>query len=167
LSESDAWELDPKTPAPKARERLTEPFFWDEADENSPLGNDAGHDSGAHYRKWRRGKISHDPARFLKELLRAWEVEDADWGLLDAEVLRGRLERAWYHVLTRDDVVIGLAFAQMILEGRVHADVKRKALWAVERQALDAVIAFRGWSDAAERKKRLEQMRGVLSQDWS
>ena len=48
--------------------------------------------------------------------------------------------------VTPDHLVIGLAFAQMILEGRVHPGVRPKALWAVERQALDAVRAFAGGS---------------------
>lgn len=167
MDENDAWEPSPETAHPKARTLLTEPFYWSVVGNNTPLGNNNGYDTGAHYRRWQRGERNPDPTRFLADLMRSWGVEDADWDLLDPAALQTRLGQEWVHILTRDDMVIGLAFAQMILEGKVHPEVKRKALWAVERQALDVVIAYRGWSDPGERKRRLEQMRGVLTADWS
>src|SRR5262245_22455027 len=137
MDESDAWELTPETAHPKARERLTEPFYWSSISDNSPLGNDRGHDAGSFYRRWRRGKRKPNPIRFLTEMMRAWGVKNADWDLLDPAMLEKQSDEGWFHILTRDDMVIGLAFAQMILEGKIHPEVKRKALRAIERQGLD------------------------------
>jgi uncharacterized protein YfeS len=100
-------------------------------------------------------------------MMRSWGVKNADWDLLDPAILETQSDEAWFHILTRDDMVIGLAFAQMILEGNVHPEVKTKALRAIERQGLDVVITARGWVDPQARKMRLEEMRGALAQDWS
>ena len=61
--------------------------------------------------------------------MRSWGGSKTRIGtLLDPAALQTRLGQEWVHILTRDDMVIGLAFAQMILEGKVHPEVKRKAL---------------------------------------
>jgi uncharacterized protein YfeS len=100
-------------------------------------------------------------------LLKSWEVKDADWDLLDVDILQQRLDQESFVVVTRDDAILGLAFSQMVIEGKVHSEVKRKALLAIDRQMLDAVIAFRGWENPRSRKTRLKHMKSVLSQDWS
>jgi tetratricopeptide (TPR) repeat protein len=112
-------------------------------------------------------KQAIDVGYCLQKARQLLDARDADWDLLDPGALQDGLERESFDILTRDDLVIGLAFAQMVLEGRVHPGVRQKALWAVERQMLDVVIAFRGWADPGERKRRLEHLRGVLARDWS
>src|SRR5665213_216966 len=107
MDELDAWQLSPETAHPKARERLTEPFYWNEGDENSPLGNDTGHDVGSCFRRWLRGKRKPNPTRYLRDEMRSWGVKDADWDLLDPAVLQGQSDEGWFHILTRDDMVIG------------------------------------------------------------
>src|SRR3954471_6771996 len=101
MDDFDAWELSHNA-HPKAQERLTEPFYWSALNDNSPLGNDRGHDTGALYRRWRRGKRKPNPIRFLKEMMRAWEVKDADWDLLDPAILQKQTDEGWFHILTRD-----------------------------------------------------------------
>ena len=65
--------------------------------------------------------------------------------------------------LVRDDVIIGLAFAQCLVDDRIEVEAKRRALVAIERQGLECVLAFRDWTDRQERQRNLEAMRRFLS----
>ena len=134
MTASEGWELDPANAHSKARTLLDKRFYWDEGDDNSPLGNDTGHDTLSSYLEWRRKGPKADPTRFFQKLLKSWGVEDRDWDLLDADVLRQRLDREPFHVITRNDAIIGLAFSQIVVEGKVHSEVKRKALLAIDRE---------------------------------
>jgi uncharacterized protein YfeS len=68
-------------------------------------------------------------------------------------------------LLLRDEAILALAFAQIIVEGRVDPEVRRRALLALVRQGLPALI--HGWGDRAHaRRERLEKMRAVLLQRW-
>ena len=156
------WELAPENAHPRARRLLTEPFFWSIADDDAPLGNDTGADTLAFYRQWRTEHPSMSTQVFITDILSGWEVENADWVLADESLLRQALEEDHFSILTRDDFMIALAFAQLVLEGRVEPQVREMAHYSVRRQATDAVISFRGWTDATERRSRLAQMQRVL-----
>jgi uncharacterized protein YfeS len=164
---SEDWELHPRNAHPKARTQLDKRFYWDEGDANSPLGNDTGHDTLSSYLEWRAKSPKADPILFLQKLLKSWGVKNGDWDLLDGDVLQQRLASESFNVVTRDDAIIGLAFSQIVVEGKVHSEVKRRALLAIDREMLDAVIGFRGWDNPRNRKTRLKHMKSVLSQDWS
>jgi uncharacterized protein YfeS len=158
----DNWELAPENGHPKARQLLTEPFFWSIADDGAPLGNDTGADTLALYRQWRADHPDGHAEDFVRDTLAGWEVENVDWLLLDEALLKQGLEDNHFSVLTRDDFMIALAFAQLVLEGKVDAQVREMALYSVRRQATDAVISFRDWSDVTERRSRLVQMQSAL-----
>ncbi len=167
MAKVDTWEFTRKQAHPKARARLDKAFYWNEGDDHSPLGNDTGRDTARSYRDWCSDRRRAGVRRFLEQLMQGWALADTDWDLLDAERLQGQLPQDGYQILTRDDMVIGLAFTQMILEGKVDPEVQRVALLAVQRQSLDVVIAFREWDNPKKRKTRLEHMRAVLTLDWS
>src|SRR4051812_35428215 len=116
--DTDNWELAPENAHPRARQLLTEPFFWSIADDGAPLGNDTGADTLAFYRQWRGEHPAASTQDFSRDILADWEVEDADWLLLDEALLQEALDEEHYSVLTRDDFMIALAFAQLVLEGR-------------------------------------------------
>ena len=67
-----------------------------------------------------------------------------------------------FDILTYDDVVIAVAFAQIVLEGNASRQIAAAASRSLERQALPEVIDFRGWSDPAERRERCAEMLEVM-----
>lgn len=158
----DKWELAPENGHPRARQLLTELFFWSIADDGAPLGNDTGADTLAFYRQWRADHPQGLTQDFIRDTLAGWEVENADWLLLDEAPLQQALEHGHFSVLTRDDFMIALAFAQLVLDGKVDAQVRKMALYSVRRQATDAVISFRDWADVTERRSRLARMQRAL-----
>jgi uncharacterized protein YfeS len=167
MANVETWEFTRKQAHLKARALLNKAFYWDEGDASSPFGSDTGRDTATSYREWCSDKRRAGVRRFLEQLMQGWGLADTDWDVLDIERLQSQLQQDAFQILTRDDMVIGLAFAQMILEGKVDPEVKRIALLAVERQSLDAVILNRGWENPKQRKTRLKHMREVLMQDWS
>ena len=167
MANVETWDFTRKQAHPKARQRLNKAFYWSEGDDNSPLGNDTGHDTATSYRTWCSDTRRAGVWRFLEQLMQGWGLADTDWEVLDVERLQSQLQQDAFQILTRDDMMMGLAFAQMILEGKLDPEVQRFALLAVERQGLDVVIAFRGWDNPKQRKMRLQHMREVLAQNWS
>jgi uncharacterized protein YfeS len=156
----DDWALSRENAHPNARRLLKSAFYWDPADDDSPFGNDTGYDTFQFYRAWVRA--SDDDEDFLHQLFDDWDV---DWeraaAIPDGE-LAARLEEEHFDILTYDDAVIALAFAQLVLAGNTERDTGALALRALERQALPEVIAFRDWRDPAERSLRCAQMREVV-----
>jgi uncharacterized protein YfeS len=112
--------------------------------------------------EWRAKHPRADAEKFLALLLGRWDVRNEDWDCLDRAVLSSTLPSSHFHVLTRDDVVIAIAFGQLVLDGRVDPKIQQLALLSVQRQVLPEVIGFRGWVDAAERRTRLGRMKDVL-----
>jgi uncharacterized protein YfeS len=167
MAELETWELTRKHAHPKARTLLNKAFYWHEGDANSPLGSDTGRATGTSYHEWCSEKRRAGVRRFLEQLMQGWGLADTDWDLLDIERLQSQLQQDAFQILTRDDMVIGLAFVQIILEGKIDPEVKRIALLALERQSLEVVIVFRAWENAKQRKNRLKHMRDVLEQDWT
>jgi uncharacterized protein YfeS len=163
----DDWELSPANAHPIARKRLIQPFLWHMADDASPLGNDTGADTLAYFRSWRAGNRFLSPNRFISRLLSDWQIDDADWEMLDSQKLKRRLKKKWTHIIIRDEVALAVAFAQIVLEGKLDAEVKKKALFAIKRQLLDTMMDFRNWSDRNEIIERFTTMQDILSQDWS
>jgi uncharacterized protein YfeS len=160
--DDDEWELSPETAHPNAAKLMTEPFYWDVSDENSPFGNDTGADTLELY----RGAVEEDPeldgAEFLVELFEAWDVDVAFAAGIPDEELEHRLEREHFHILTYDDALVAVAFAELVFQGNASDEIAAAAIKSLKRQALPEVLEFRGWSDPAERRERCEQMIEVL-----
>ena len=156
----DDWELTRDNAHPNARRLLKADFYWDVADDDSPFGNDTGWDTLEFYRAWIRE--SDDEEDFLHRLFEEWEVDwEAAASIPDPE-LAARLEDEHHDILTYDDVVVALAFAQLVLSGNSEIDTAALAARALKRQALPEVIAFRGWSDPAERRARCAEMLDIV-----
>lgn len=158
----DGWELTPEKGHPVARKLLRDPFFWAVADDGAPLGSDAGADTLAHYREWRRknpGKAVEMP---LLEVLKKWDDRTSGVEPRDEEQLRKVLEEDGLDIVANDDYHIALAFAQLVLEGSIDPTVRELALKAIRREAMDLVLAYRGWVSLKERRVRLEKMRQAL-----
>lgn len=160
--EEDYWELSPKNSHPTAVAILTDDFYWNELADNSPFGNDSGNDTLKLFQKWREKNWMETPIIFLDRLLKDWEVTNDFWNVTDASEAQKLLEQDDFSFIERDEVIIALAFGQLLLAGKVDAELKRRALLAIERQSLPAIIKF-VWGDyPEERVIRLKKMKSVL-----
>jgi uncharacterized protein YfeS len=158
----DDWDLSPETAHPDAARLLKEPFYWDLRDESAPFGNDSGAQTLQFYRAALAEDDELDAAGFLDDLLQEWDIDgDFAAGIPDDELAQ-RLEREQIHILTYDDVVVALAFAELVFQGKASVEMSEAAIRSLERQAMPEVLEFRGWSDPAERQARCEQMIAVL-----
>lgn len=158
-------DLSPRTSHPRAARALAEPFFWDISDDNSPFGNDSGTDTLAAFYEWREENPEASPIAFLDELLARWEVASDHWDLVDEGEVHAVGAEDEFSLLTRDEVILALAFSQLVVEGRIDPEVRRRALIALKRQALPALL--HGWGERmVERAERLERMKAVLERRW-
>ena len=161
--DEDSWELSPGNSHPIAARILTDDFYWDEGDENSPFGNDHGADTFAFFREWREDHPESSPVKFLDQLLQEWEASNEGWDVTEQAEVERLLEDDEFSLGTRDDAVIAVAFGQLILEGKMEPEINRRALVALERQSLPLIL--KGWGEnAAERTERLEKMKAALAQ---
>ncbi len=150
---------------PRAAAALTDAFFWDVDDDGAPLGSETGNETLALYRDWRDEHPDASTMTLLAELLARWEVADADWEATSAEAVAAAGEADEYSLLTRDEVILALAFAELIDEGHIDPEVQRRAVLATLRQELPLLLI--AWGDRTlERAQRLERMRQVLSRPW-
>ena len=159
----ETWELSPENIHPNAARILTDEFYWDCVDDNSPFGNDTGADTLHFFHDWRVEHPETNAFVFLDELLAGWEVVNDHWDVVDSEQARELLKEDAFSLNTRDDAVIALAFGQFALEGRIEPEIKRRALLAMERQALPPLLESQAAS-ASERLERLGKMRAVIEQ---
>jgi uncharacterized protein YfeS len=149
---------------PRAREALPD-FFWDAADPCSPFGDDTGLDVLEALRDSREEELQGSPIELLDALLARWEVANEHWDTVDADAVQALGAEDEFSLLTRDEAILGLAFAQIFVEGRIDAEVRRRAMLALTRQALPALL--HGWGDRAlQRAERLDRMRETLLRRW-
>jgi uncharacterized protein YfeS len=158
----DEWVLDPEIAHANARDLMTDDWFWDEGDDDSPFGNDSGADTLHIYRSWLARHQQASALVFLAAHFDDWGVDTAYVDCVDAEELENLTEDEYFHVLTYDDTVLAVAFSQLLLRGSIETEVKSRALAAAARQSLDAVIRYRGWVDPTERLERLARMQDIL-----
>jgi uncharacterized protein YfeS len=156
----DEWELSRETAHPNARRLMKAEFYWDILDEDSPFGNDTGADALEFYRAWIESNDDEDD--FLDELFADWEVDRELAESVPDDALKDRLEADEFHILTYDDVVIAVAFAQLVLEGKTSKQMAAAAARSLKRQVHPAVMEFRNWSDPDERRQRCAQMLEAL-----
>jgi uncharacterized protein YfeS len=150
---------------PKALEALTDAFFWDPNDLGSPLGGDTGRDVLEALRDALEATPPGRVLTVLDELLARWEVANDSWDVVSEAEVQAIGEEDEFSLLTRDETILALAFAQIFVEGRIDPEVRRRALLAITRQNLLALL--HGWGDKRlERALRLERMRVILARRW-
>ncbi|WP_437959124.1 hypothetical protein WME76_05420 [Sorangium sp. So ce119] len=158
-------DLSPDDCHPRAAAALTDPFFWSLTDETAPFGNETAHETLTAFRDFRDEQPNGSPLELLDALLARWEVGNDHWNAVDAAEVQALGEEDEYSLLTRDEAILALAFSQIVTEGRLDAEVRRRALLALARQALPALLsAFEG--RALDRALRIDRMRAVLSGRW-
>ena len=151
---------------PRAREGLTEAFFWDPTDPCAPFGDETGQEVLEAFRDFRVEEPRGAPLSLLGTLLERWEVADASWDTVEPDEVQALGADDELGLLLRDEAILALAFAQIVVEGRVDPEVRRRALLALTRQSLPALL--HGWGDLAHaRRERLEAMRAALGRRWA
>jgi uncharacterized protein YfeS len=150
---------------PRAREALTDAFFWDASDPCGPFGDETGLDVLEALRDLREEDPRGSPLPLLGELLARWEIADTGWDVVDAGEVQALGEADEMGLLTRDQAILALAFAELIAGGRIDAEVRRRAMLALTRQALPALLAGFGHR-ARTREAYVERMREILSRRW-
>jgi uncharacterized protein YfeS len=157
------WDVTPSTAHPRATQLLAGSIVWNYGDEDSPLGNDTGADTFAAYLVFRTSHPTNGIQEFMEDQLAAYGFAHIPWELIEAADLKETIKSGGgLYLVRRDDFIIGLAFAQLLLEGSVDALVRRRALLALRRQAADVVLEFRGGGGQAARKNQLAEFDRVL-----
>jgi uncharacterized protein YfeS len=159
-------DLSPENSHFRARAALTDAFFWDAADDTSPFGSETGRDVLEALRDFRDEHPRDSPVGLLDELLAKWEVVNDHWDAFEADAVQAIGEDDEYSLLTRDEAVIALAFAQIIVEGRIDPEVRRRAMFALKRQSLPALLHAWG-ARRFLRAERVERMTAVLVSPWA
>lgn len=158
-------DLSPEHSHWKARAALTDAFFWDASDDTAPFGSETGRDVLEALRDFRDEHPRESPIQLLDELLARWEVVNDHWDAVEADDVQAIGEDDEYSLLTRDEAVIALAFAQIIIEGKVDPEARRRAVFALKRQSLPALL--HAWGERRiQRAARVERMTAVLVSPW-
>jgi uncharacterized protein YfeS len=159
-------DLVPEDSHPKAREALTDAFFWDAADPMGPFGDETGRQTFDAFRAFRATEPRGKALELLGELLEEWEIAATGWDAVTDDAVHAIGAEDELGLLVRDEAIIALAFAGIIVDGRVDSEVRRRALLALARQGLPALL--HAWGDKMKRRQRcVERMREILAQPWS
>jgi uncharacterized protein YfeS len=161
---NNIWDITPESAHPRARDLIGQSIIWDYGDDDSPLGNDTGADTFCAYLTFRtrrpEGKV-HD---FIHEHFAARGIANAGWDTIDERELKKIFDaHDGVRLVRRDDFIIGLAFAQLLLEGGVDPVVRDRALTALRRQATNVVLSFHGGGGEEGRKVQLAEFRRILA----
>jgi uncharacterized protein YfeS len=154
-------DLSPEHSHFRARAALTDAFFWDASDDTAPFGSETGRDVLEALRDFRDEHRRDSPIPLLDELLARWEVVNDHWDAVEADEVQAIGEDDEYSLLTRDEAIIALAFAQTIVDGEIDPEVRRRAVFALKRQSLPALL--HAWGERRLlRAERIERMATVL-----
>jgi uncharacterized protein YfeS len=132
---------------PDARQLLDDPFYWENANDFAPNGNDTGADLLANYRQWLRRNSTGDPMVFFQTLIQRWGYPPSPVSDLDQTV--------W------DEAAVALAFAEFKLRADCRPAVAALAREAIERQREQAIAAV-NWPHREDRLKSLTLLEGKL-----
>ena len=158
-------ELSREDAHPRARTALTDAFFWDASDPCGPFGDETGLDVLEALRDFRDEEPEGSPIPLLGALLERWEIADEGWDVVDPGEVQALGEADELGLLTRDEAILALAFSELIVSGRIDPEVRRRAMLALARQSLPALLAGFGHR-ARAREAHVARMREVLSQRW-
>lgn len=148
---------------PKARQVLTDAFFWDAGDPCGPFGNDTALEVYEALRDLRDDDPDASAIGLLDALLARWEVANEGWDAVDADQVQAIGADDELGLLVRDEAILALAFGDLVLTGRVDPEARRRAVLALARQALPALLHGYGERMKA-REERVARMRAILAQ---
>lgn len=142
---------------PKAKELLPEAFYWS-LDDFSPIGGDVGSDLMADIWRWRQKFSSESIIKFLDEYMvssfgSTEQVQAVANDQLDLAIGHNSVAANLY-----DDLTIAMAYAQFMLDGFLDANLRTRALRAIERQSSSEVLEYRALDpDYKEARRRIKE----------
>ncbi|MFT3769320.1 MAG: hypothetical protein QM820_28110 [Minicystis sp.] len=150
---------------PKAREALSDAFFWDTLDATGPFGNETAVEVYEALRDLRDDNEQASALGLLDALLASWEVANEGWDTIDEGEVQALGADDELGLLVRDEAILALAFGDLILTGRIEPEVRRRAVLALSRQALPALLHGYG-ERMKDREQRVARMREILGRKW-
>jgi uncharacterized protein YfeS len=156
LESMDEWEklgVDWGEFHPNSRLILNSTFFWECANDFSPNGNDTGADVLSFYQVWRKNNRKKSVATFFNKVMK-------DWGVDISSVEKDDFSRETY-----EQSIIGLAFAQLKVDGACDSGICLLALEAIEESRNRYTKHHRDWEFYNERIRTLLQIEDKLKQN--
>ena len=132
---------------PKAWKILDDPWFWSDADDFAPHGNDCGADLLKSYRQWLRRNPKGEPIQF-------YQAESQRWLKPDGTI----------HAIMRDlpdQAAVALAFAELKLRAHCRPEVAALARGAIQRQRAQAEADL-AWKHREGRLASLQKLEAKL-----
>ncbi|MFN0058446.1 MAG: molybdate metabolism regulator [Planctomycetota bacterium] len=137
----------PEAAHPRARELMTEDFFWDCMDEDAPFGSDEGYEALHEFRDWRASHTSASLVDCLSWIM-SGRLAEYNQELLDESRVAqdlGNPDGAFladhYDMFTLDTTVMATGLAQLIFDGRIDSDAKPYLRVAAKRQLHPEVVS--------------------------
>jgi uncharacterized protein YfeS len=149
----------------RARAALVEDFYWDAGDPSGPFGNETALEVYEALGELREDDATGSALALLDALLAGWEIASEGWDTVAEDDVQALGADDELGLLVRDEAILGLAFGDLILTGRIDPEVRRRALLALTRQALPALLHGFGAHKRA-REERVAKMREVLVKRW-
>lgn len=157
------WIFSKKTAHPAAIAAFNEDWYWDEADDLSPFGNDGGNDALKLFQEWRRDHRDAEPTDFLRELENVWGRQFTHLQSDNEEDLP-KISRENPYYSNIDESIVGVAFGQVLLEGKLSPRLKELGIKAIQRTEAPFTMKNVPEEDARiEFKRRLAHMKTVLN----
>ena len=154
----------------RARDLVSDEFFWDCGDELAPFGSDEGDTALAEFRQWRRKNPKAPVLDCLKWTIEGvGEMDFADYNdaLVNEEVILKQIEDANFndqqYIFTLDVSVMATGFGQLVDEGKIDPNAKPVIQRAIKRQWLWAGLRT-DWPFSAEYRSKLDVLERVLQQ---
>ena len=157
----DDFELTPEKANPKAKELLTEDFYWSPIIETGPFGNDDGSDAFYGFLDWRKSNPTTSPTSFISQLISEWGYQTIDYNELNQDVLRKHIQSnnlGSRTLVGQDQAIIAVGFGQFVLEGKIEKDLKGLTRNAIKRELLPILVNEWDEKDRMTRTKRLNIM---------
>ena len=152
----------------RARDLVSDEFFWDCTDELAPFGSDEGDTALAEFRDWRRENPKVPVLDCLKWTIESVGVMDFakynDTLLADA-LIQEQIEDEEFddqqYIFTLDVSVIATGFGQLVDEGKIDSTAKPVILRAIKRQSAWARLRA-DWPFSAEYSDKLDVLARIL-----
>jgi hypothetical protein len=115
----------------------------------------------AAYLAWRAAKKS--PSGFLDAQLTAAGISTW-WPRYPRRIVQRLLQKDTVLLWVNDDTTIAAALAQWVLDGKIVARMRSRALVCLDRQLQDVVVQYRAYADPRSAMHCLAQVRRWLEQ---
>lgn len=120
-----------------ARRILDDPRFWSRGDEFSPHGSDTGSDLLDDYLRNRVGQGEGEA--YADRIIKEWGVSATHWDVTESVDCRKLYELNRQYYTIRNQVVLGVAFAELKTQATCSCGLAKKALRALQRENFDFV----------------------------